>query len=226
MVQDDKRVRIITGHYGSGKTEFAVNYAAALSKVSSKKVVLSDLDIVNVYFRSRERTAELEDMGIWVISSSIKGDSADLPAVSAEITTPVKDAAYDCIIDLGGNDVGTMVLGRLKPFFKPEEIDFFMVVNTNRPATSSVEGIIEQMQHLEYSSGLKVTGFINNTNLVRETTVDTLIEGDKILRVASEKTKVPVRYVSYVKELLEGNLPAGILGEAFPLEFYMRKSWM
>lgn len=225
MVKDDKRIRIITGHYGSGKTEFAVNYAIALSKVSSR-VALGDLDIVNVYFRSREKREELEKMGIKVISSSILGDSADLPAVSAEMTTPAKDSSYDYVIDLGGNDVGTMVLGRLKPIMKPEEVDFFMVVNVNRPDTSTAAGIIEQMRQLEASSGLKVTGFINNTNLIRETTAENIAYGDKILREASEATKVPVKYVTYVEEVLDEELPLGISGEVFPLKFYMRKPWM
>lgn len=225
MVKDDKRIRIITGHYGSGKTEFAVNYAVALSKVSSR-VALGDLDIVNVYFRSREKREELEKMGIKVISSSILGDSADLPAVSAEMTTPAKDSSYDYVIDLGGNDVGTMVLGRLKPIMKPEEVDFFMVVNVNRPDTSTAAGIMEQMRQLEASSGLKVTGFINNTNLIRETTAENIAYGDKILQEASKATKVPVKYVTYVEEVLDEELPLGISGEVFPLKFYMRKPWM
>ncbi len=225
MVQKDKRIRIITGHYGSGKTEFAVNYAVALSKVYSK-VALSDLDIVNVYFRSRERREELEKMGIRVIASSIQGDSADLPAVSAAITAPVRDLSCQYVIDLGGNDVGTLVLGRLKPLLKPEETDFFMVVNVNRPATSSVEAIIAQMQSLEQAAGLKITGFINNTNLIRETTAANLEEGDQVLKRVSQVSGVPIKYVSYVEEIVKETLPIHISGEMFPLKFYMRKEWM
>ncbi len=225
MIQKDKRIRIITGHYGSGKTEFAVNYAVNL-KNFSPKVALSDLDIVNVYFRSRERREELEQRGIKVIASSIQASGADLPAVSAAISTPIRDKSYDYIIDLGGDDVGTVVLGRLKPILNPEEIDFLMVVNTNRPKTSDVTGIIQQKNRLESAAGLKVTGFVNNTNLIRETLPDTLLEGDRILKDASEKTAIPIRYVSYVAELLPHGLPEGITGEPFPLEFYMRQSWM
>ena len=99
MLEKDKRVRIIAGHYGSGKTEFAVNYAVALSK-NAPRVVLADLDIVNVFFRSRERRKELEEYGVRVIGSSIKQDNCDLPAVSAEIGTPAKDKACDYIICL------------------------------------------------------------------------------------------------------------------------------
>ena len=133
---------------------------------------------------------------------------------------------YLHVVDLGGNDVGTMVLGRMKPLLDPAETDFFMVVNTYRPNTSTPEGVIEQMENLEYASGLKVTGFINNTNLVRETTAQCLVQGDAILREVTQRTGVPVKYVTYVKELLTEGVPEGLAGELFPMEFNMRKTWM
>lgn len=226
MVQDDKRITIITGHYGSGKTEFAVNYAMKLKQISPK-VTLGDLDIVNVYFRSRERKKELEEKGIHVISSSIEGDSVDIPAVAA-IVSPVRDKSTRYIVDLGGNDVGTMVLGRLKPLLNAAETDFFMVVNVNRPDTSSPEGIVEEMKSLEDASGLRVTGLINNTNLIRETTAENIAMGDKILKEASQLSGVPIKYTTYVEEVVEDaeKLPDDLGGELFPLKFYMRKDWM
>ena len=226
MISDDKRIRIFTGHYGSGKTEFAVNYVMALREVSKRKVDIDDLDIVNVYFRSREKKQEMEEKGIYVISSSIEGTGLDVPAVSAAITTPVRDKSCDYVIDLGGNDVGTKVLGRITPLLQPEEVDFFMVVNAYRPNTSTPEGVIAQMENLEYASGLKVTGFINNTNLIRETTAGCLAEGDTVLREVTKRTGVPVKYVSYVEELLTEEVPKGLAGELFPMKFYMRKTWM
>lgn len=224
MVQNDRRITIITGHYGSGKTEFAVNYSVKLSQISPK-VTLGDLDIVNVYFRSRERKAQLQEMGIHVISSSIEGDSVDIPAVAA-ITSPVRDKSTRYIVDLGGNDTGTMVLGSIKPLLDLSETDFFMVVNTNRPNTSSPEGIIKEMKSIEGASGLKVTGFVNNTNLIRETTAENIAMGDKILKEASRLSGVPIKYTTYVEEVLHEPLPEGLSGELFPMKFYMRKDWM
>ncbi len=216
MVQDDKRITIITGHYGSGKTEFAVNYAMKLKQISPK-VTLGDLDIVNVYFRSRERKKELEEKGIHVISSSIEGDSVDIPAVAA-IVSPVRDKSTRYIVDLGGNDVGTMVLGRLKPLLNAAETDFFMVVNVNRPDTSSPEGIVKEMKSLEDAS----------TNLIRETTAENIAMGDKILKEASQLSGVPIKYTTYVEEVVKDaeKLPDDLGGELFPLKFYMRKDWM
>ncbi len=226
MIADDKRVRIISGYYGSGKTEFAVNYVTKLRQSVRGKVAIADLDIVNVYFRSREKKGELEAKGVQVIASNLDTTAADLPAVSGAMTMPVTNKAYQYVIDLGGSDVGTLVLGRIKPLLDHGETDFFMVVNTYRPDTAAPEKIAEQMENLEYAAGLKVTGFINNTNLIRETTADCLRRGDEILKEASRLTGVPVRYVSYVEGLLTEEVPAGLAGELFPMEFHMRETWM
>ena len=226
MVADDRRIRIITGHYGSGKTEFAVNYVKKLRESVDGRVAIADLDIVNVYFRSREKKEELEEKGIQVIASNLDTAVADVPAVSGAMTMPVINKEYQYVVDLGGNDVGTLVLGRIKPLLDHAEADFFMVVNAYRPNTSTPEGIIEQMENLEYAAGLKVTGFINNTNLVRETTAECLLHGDEVLKEVTKRTGVPVKYVSYVKDVMTEEIPEGLSGELFPREFNMRKTWM
>ena len=226
MVADDRRIRIITGHYGSGKTEFAVNYVNKLRESVDGRVAIADLDIVNVYFRSREKKEELEEKGIQVIASNLDTAVADVPAVSGAMTMPVINKEYQYVVDLGGNDVGTLVLGRIKPLLDHAEADFFMVVNAYRPNTSTPEGIIEQMENLEYAAGLKVTGFINNTNLVRETTAECLLHGDEVLKEVTKRTGVPVKYVSYVKDVMTEEIPEGLSGELFPMEFNMRKTWM
>lgn len=226
MVADDRRIRIITGHYGSGKTEFAVNYVKKLRESVDGRVAIADLDIVNVYFRSREKKEELEEKGIQVIASNLDTAVADVPAVSGAMTMPVINKEYQYVVDLGGNDVGTLVLGRIKPLLDHAEADFFMVVNAYRPNTSTPEGIIEQMENLEYAAGLKVTGFINNTNLVRETTAECLLHGDEVLKEVTKRTGVPVKYVSYVKDVMTEEIPEGLSGELFPMEFNMRKIWM
>ena len=226
MVADDRRIRIITGHYGSGKTEFAVNYVKKLRESVDGRVAIADLDIVNVYFRSREKKEELEEKGIQVIASNLDTAVADVPAVSGAMTMPVINKEYQYVVDLGGNDVGTLVLGRIKPLLDHAEADFFMVVNAYRPNTSTPEGLIEQMENLEYAAGLKVTGFINNTNLVRETTAECLLHGDEVLKEVTKRTGVPVKYVSYVKDVMTEEIPEGLSGELFPMEFNMRKTWM
>ena len=204
MFQNDRRIRMFCGHYGSGKTEFAVNYVTKLKEEvgPDRKVVISDMDIVNPYFRSREKTAELEAKGIVVYGSSYNAD-ADIPAVPAEMMGPFIDKNCDYIVDLGGNDVGTIVLGRYKEHFDPEEIDVFMVINTYRPDTYDADLVIEQMQQLEAGIGLHMTGLVNNTNLVRETTAADLLRGEEIISEVSRRTGVPFDTLLTLKKLLK-----------------------
>lgn len=223
MITEDKRIRIIAGHYGSGKTEFAVNYAVALRKLR-KKVALADLDVVNVYFRSRERKQELEDLGIEVISSSLIQNNCDIPAISARVVAVVHDPSIDYVVDLGGNDVGVLALARLSSYLTPENSDFFMIVNTNRPDTSDVEGILKQKESLEKAAGMDITGFVLNTNLIHETTVENIIKGNKILQEASKISKIPIRYTSYVEEEVDINQKE-VTGELFAMKYYMREEW-
>lgn len=225
MITSDKRIRIITGHYGSGKTEFAVNYAMMLRKLSNKKVALADMDVVNLYFRSRERQQELEEMGIKVISSSIEGGALDLPAVSAEVMGPMEDLRYDYVIDLGGDAVGARAFGRFESIIDREDYDMFMVVNANREQTCDVAGVLKHKDSIEGTTQLRVTGFINNTHLVRETTMEDILRGDRLVKKLQKETNIPVRYVSAM-ERLASKIDASVAGEVLPLHLMMRAEWM
>lgn len=227
MVKEDKRIRIITGYYGSGKTEFAVNYAYKMAEVT-KRPVIADLDIVNVYFRSREKTKELEDAGIEVIASSVVEDNCDMPALSSKITVPFLDKSYDYIMDLGGSEVGAKVLGRFGDLIDKSEVDFFMVVNIFRPETGSVDEIIHQINLLEEMSGFKVTGFVNNSNLIHETKIEDIIAGDEYLREVSKRTGIPVRYTTCMLDEVSqiDTLSDKVQGEVFPMHYNMRTIWM
>ncbi|MEG1431335.1 ATP-binding protein [Eubacterium sp.] len=223
-MEKDKRITIITGHYGSGKTEFALNYALARHE-QGESVILADMDIVNTYFRSRERSMQLEKLGISVLSSSIIQDNVDLPAVSAAIDGVLRGGMQSCVIDLGGNDVGTRPLGRLHPIIDQEELDVYIVVNTNRPDTATASGICRQIEALERASGYRITGLVNNTNLIWESTADNLKASDSILRCVAERTGIPVRYTAYVPSII-GQAPSGLSGVVIPMSLFMRKDWM
>lgn len=225
MFINDKRIRIIIGHYGSGKTEFSVNYAMKLKQASSSKVAIADLDIVNVYFRSREKQVMLEEQGIKVIASSIAGNALDLPAVAADIITPLEDKSYEYIIDVGGDSVGARVLGRFKNYIEDGDYDMFMVVNANREQTMDLEGIKRHKETIEATSRLKVTGFINNTHLIRETTLEDVLRGDKLLKEASKELGIPIRYVSAMSHIAS-QIPDEVSGEILALDLIMRDQWM
>ena len=158
-----KRMQIITGHYGSGKTEYAVNLARSLAE-TMENVVLADLDIVNPYFRSYEQTKMLEDAGVKVIVTSC-GGVADIPALNPEVMSVFQDSKWNGVLDIGGDPIGARVLARFAHQIKPEEYDLLFVLNANRPETKDVDSALSYMRGIEYECHLRVTGIVNNTHL-------------------------------------------------------------
>lgn len=221
---NDKRIRIIIGHYGSGKTEFSVNYAVKLANLN-KKVALVDLDVVNLYFRSREKADVLEKLGIKVIGSSIKGSALDLPAISGEVLTPLHDKSYDCIMDVGGDPAGARVLGMYHEYFTEGNYDMFFVLNAYRPETQSVNKVIEYLTRIEDVTRAKVTGIVNNTHLLKSTTIENVIYGYNLALDVSKETNIPIKY-NVCLETLAPDLPDNLEGEIFPISLFMREEWM
>lgn len=235
MISRDKRVRVITGHYGSGKSEFAVSYAHQLNALRQReakekgeeprKVVVCDLDIVNTYFRSRELGDEFEEQGIRVISSALGNNTTlDIPMISAEIKWPLIDKKTDAIIDLGGDPVGAKVLIQYKEQIDPEETDVFFIFNAYRERTETAQQAYEYMRQIEDTIGLKVTGIINNTHLLQDTTAEDLMYGQKIAEELSDMSGVRIAYISGIKSALD-NLPKEVLAEKFIIEMLMREKW-
>ncbi len=225
-ILDDKRIRVIIGHYGSGKTEFSVNYAIALAKLTDRKVALADLDVVNPYFRSRERFEILEKHGITVYSSQLGNNvNFDLPSLDAGILAPLQNDDYDLILDVGGDATGARVLAQYREYLKPGNFDVFAVVNTNRPETANQAGIISHLKAIEGEIGASVTGIINNTNLLWDTTVQDVLRGQEVIEPIAEQIKIPLVYVAAKQDIAE-QLPADIKGTILPIAMHMRDSWM
>lgn len=221
----DKRIRIIIGHYGSGKTEFAVNYALALSKQTTH-VALCDLDIVNPYFRSREKANLLESNGIKVYSGAFGHDSnLDLPMLSPSIVAPLQDAKAQVILDVGGDPVGARVLAQYRAYLTEGAYDMLCVVNAYREQTQTVEDVISQIKSIEDECGAKVTGLINNTHMLRETSVEDVMYGQALVVEVSQKLNLPIRYVSTLEKVTH-QLPSDIEGSVFPIGMIMRPEWM
>ena len=225
MIKDDKRIRLFIGHYGSGKSEVSINYVTKLREQVEGEVALADLDVVNVYFRSREKKDIMKDLGITPIDSSINTTTLDLPAVSAEIMRPLNDKSVNYVIDVGGDNVGGKVVGRFANQFYSNDYDMFYVVNANREKTQTAKEVLQYIDAIEATSKLKVTGLINNTHMLKETTVEDVLKGQYVAREVSKIRNIPIKYISCLESIVD-KLPKDLEGDILPMKLYLREEWM
>ena len=216
------RLLIVTGHFGTGKTEFSVNLALALAR-AGEKVMLADLDIVNPYFRSRERRAVLESAGVRLITSSQDSENADMPSLPAEILTVLEDRSYRGLLDIGGDPDGARVLARYQPKITAEDYQLIFVSNANRPEVRTAEDAISYLRCIEEVTGLTCGGIVNNTHLCGETTAEEILRGAELAREISEKTGIPV-LCHTAEERLIPELTA-LAEPIFPITIQMKKPW-
>ena len=189
---EHKRLTLFAGHYGSGKTNIAVNYAMQLAG-EGKPVSIADLDIVNPYFRTADSAKELEAAGVHLIRPQFANTNVDLPALPAEAYRLLTDKTSYGIMDIGGDDRGAYALGRYVPAIK-EENDYRMVfvANCYRPLTRTPEEAMEVMAEIEAACSLKFTDIVNNSNLGTETNADTVLQSIAYIDKLSELSGLPV----------------------------------
>ena len=218
---DHKRLTLFAGHYGSGKTNIAVNYALLLA-AEKKKVCIADLDIVNPYFRTKDSAKELEAAGIDLISPQFANSNVDLPALPAEAYRLVTDRQTYGIMDIGGDDRGAYALGRYVPSIL-EENNYRMVfvANCYRPLTRTPEEAMEVMREIEEACKLRFTDIINNSNLGPETTVETVLSSQSYMDALSRLSGLPIFATTAVaevaKELPEPVIPLQLQEKYFDL---------
>lgn len=218
------RIKVFTGHFGSGKTELAINFAKSMA-LQKIKTCLVDIDIVNPYFCIRDLKNELESVGIRVISSNPHFSNAELMVVPPEVISAFNDKSQSVIIDVGGDDSGAAVLGRYYKYFTEEAYEMYFVVNNNRPLTSNMMETEEYIKAIERASRLKVTHLISNTNMSYETTLEDILKGDKITTELSASLGIPYKYTVCRRDL--SSIIAGkVHGEILPIDIYMRPDWL
>ena len=189
---DHKRLTLFAGHYGSGKTNIAVNYAMLLAE-EGKKVCVADLDIVNPYFRTKDSEQELAQKGITLICSQYANTNVDLPAIPAESYRLVQDKSCFGVIDIGGDDRGAYALGRFADAIKAEgDYRMAFVLNRYRPLTSTVADTVEIMREIETACGIKFNCIVNNSNIGSETTADIVLESVSFAEELSDITGLPI----------------------------------
>ena len=204
-----KRLTLFAGHYGSGKTNIAVNYALHLAR-EGKSVCIADLDIVNPYFRTADSAKVLKEAGIDLISPKFANSNVDLPALPAESYRLVQDKRSFGIMDIGGDDRGAYALGRYVPFIKEENnYRMIFVANAYRPLTATPEDAIEVMREIETACGLPFTDIVNNSHLGNFTDVQTILDTQDYIQKLCELSGLPL-FCTTVREDLAAAVGAHI----------------
>ena len=188
----NKRVLLLCGHYGSGKTNIAVNLAQQIKR-EYPTVTLADLDIVNPYFRSKDSAADLEAAGIRLICSNYANSNVDIPALPPDLYALTDDRRMRAIIDVGGDDRGALVLGRLAPSILEEnDYEMLMVINCYRPLTRDAASTVEVMREIEAAGGIRFTALVNNSNLGVETTAEDVLASMRYAEEVAAMSGLPV----------------------------------
>ena len=216
-----KRLTILCGHYGSGKTNVAVNIAAELKK-SRDTVTVADLDIVNPYFRTKDSAAFFEEQGIRLICSAYANSNVDIPALPQEMYALTDDRSMTAVLDIGGDDRGALVLGRLAPKILLEnDYEMLMVINCYRPLTRDAASTMEVMREIEFAGGIRFTGLVNNSNLGAMTTAEDILASRDYAEEVSGLSGLPVVMTTVRQELYPA--VAGKVPGAFPLGLQKNK---
>lgn len=196
-----KRVTLFAGHYGSGKTNIAVNYALYL-KEQGIETKIADLDIVNPYFRTKDSAKELKNAGIELISPAFANTNVDLPALPAEVYSLVQNDKFHAVMDIGGDDRGAYALGRYRPYILEENnYEMVFVANFYRPLTRTATEALEVMREIEDACAIKFTGIVNNSNLGNITSAEDVEKTDILAKELSEISGLPVIFTTARKDI-------------------------
>ena len=215
-----KRVTLFCGHYGSGKSNLAVNYAVRLRR-QGLRVALADIDVVNPYFRSADSRQELEALGVEVVALPFANTNVDLPALPQEVYGLVQRRDLYAVLDVGGDERGVYALGRYVPYIREEDdYEMLLVVNRFRPLTRDAESVMEVVSEIEAACRLPFTGIVNNSNLGAETTAEDVLGSLTYAEEVSRRSGLPICMTTIEEKLL----PAlqGKIENLFPMKLQKR----
>lgn len=216
-----KRITIVTGHYGSGKTNLSVNLAINAAK-EGKNVTIVDLDIVNPYFRTADFKQLFEENGIKMLAPDFANSNLDIPALNFDIEQiSCKDSTL--IIDVGGDDAGAVALGRYTEAFSRyiDEIEMIYVINKYRYLTNTADEVLALMYEIETAARMKHTAIVNNSNLGNETTLELIEASEEFASETSEKAGIPLMFTTCPEDIAEFSENEDI----YPVKIYVKPLW-
>lgn len=233
IVDEKTPLLLLTGNYGSGKTEVSVNLVSSLARAGISPITIADLDLVNPYFRSREARDRMTKLGIRVIAPERDWHNADLPILLPEVRGAVEAPQGITVLDVGGDNVGATVLAAIAPTIRKHPHEMYFVLNQSRPFTGEVEGAMQIMDEIENASKLKITGIIGNTHMMEETDLEMVAKGARFCHEVAKRRGIAVAFVTVHLELLDGEFEPGVLIEvegidalALPIERIMLPPWL
>jgi hypothetical protein len=209
----DSRVTVLVGHFGSGKTEIALNGAMDLAS-RGVPVTMADLDVVKPYFRTRSARGLLAEAGVDLLAPTGPNIHADLPIIVPEIRSHLRRSSRRLIIDVGGDDVGARVLGSLSDVVPIADTECLLVLNFNRPSTPDPDHAVVMVRDIEAVGRLRVTGLVSNTHLMDETTVDVVKRGIELARETAVRVEIPLVAVTAAEPIasaLEGSIDVPVV---------------
>ena len=221
MIESLRKLTIITGHYGSGKTNIAVNLALDLNR-HGKKVILVDLDIVNPYFRSADFTEELENQGIEVVAPIYANTNLDIPALSAAIGRALVQQDKYVIVDVGGDDAGAAALGRYSEDIMARSYDMFYVINCFRYLTKNCEEAAEILSEIELMGKVRATGILNNSNLSYLTKFEDVLQSVPYAEETAKETGLPIIAHVLRRDLIKNDCP---LSNVYGVDIFVKPVW-
>lgn len=194
-----KKVTVITGHYGCGKTNLAVNTALELCKKGSVCVI--DLDTVNPYFRSADFKELFSQKGINLICPNYANTNLDIPSFNFNLGGLINDHDYT-IIDMGGDDSGAFPLGKFKETLNEHktETDVLYVFNMYRDIKDNVKETVRLMRDIEKAAGIKCSGLVNNSNLGEQNVDKTVTDSLKFAESVSDITGLEIKFTCVPKD--------------------------
>ena len=226
-----KKFIVLIGNYGSGKTEIAINLAVQ-SASAGKNTLVIDLDKVNDYFRMSDRVDVLRENKVNLVSPTFAGQGVTPSNMSAAVASAFAGDWDLCVFDVGGDSAGAMSLGRYHQDFAaldPAQLEVYDIVNVFRPMSESPEKILKLKEEMQGFARLKVTGFVNNSNLLNFASADDIRQGYDVLKETSDISGIPVMHTTgrkcFLDEFLADGRDVRYIGEPIPLETYMHRSW-
>ncbi|MBQ8401788.1 MAG: hypothetical protein IJX14_07660 [Clostridia bacterium] len=196
-------LNIICGHYGSGKTNVAVNLALQSKKLHpSLEVAVADIDIVNPYFRTADAADRLRQAGVLPLIPEFANSNVDIPSLPQHLFR-LFDAGKDrriSYVDVGGDD-GAVALGMYREPIEAAGYAMLYVISMYRPLTEDPQDAALLMREIEEASRLKCTAVVNNSSIGCETTAEDILASVEWAHACADTCGLPLACHSYYADL-------------------------